>query len=445
MATGALILLGLACCAAALAALLRRPDRAERWLGLVEPRTSGRPGIVFYSASHGELLLLKRVLARLTELQPDVEPIILVPRPSVLALARERFPNLRSHCVTPLLPGTHARVLRRLTPELLAIVEFARIPLWVRAASRLSIPVAIINGRISRKHVRACRRWPWLLQPMIRACDKIYVQTSADAADFIRHGARPKAIEIGGALKYDSAALRRNPAAVRQIAELAAIGPSDRVLLGGSTTGDEEEVLARVFQQLAPHYPQLRLILVPRSRRRFARVARMLRSLGLRFQRRSQLERTGADPIARVLLVDSVGELAAWWGVAHIGFVGASLAHRGGHNMIEPAALGVATCFGPHTDDFRDVVAALVGYEAAVQVSDESQLRSFVRRCLDEPAYSSALGQRSQAVCRAKRGAIERTCQQLSAWLDDLRGPAILPFRAAAPAAKQPAQIRRAA
>ncbi|HZN32974.1 MAG TPA: glycosyltransferase N-terminal domain-containing protein [Pirellulaceae bacterium] len=426
----ALLVLGLL--AAGAVGLLLRGGGAERWLGLVPIRRDGRSAVLFYAASHGELLLLKQLLPRLARERPDVESIIIVPRPSVLRLARDRLPHYRSHCVTPLSPLAHGRVLRRLAAELFVIVEFARIPLWARAARRLGVPLTIVNGRINQRNLRACRRWPWLFRPLLYGCGRILVQTAADAERFRQQGAQAAAIEITGAMKYEAAVGDRQARATRRLAALARIAPGDVVLLGGSTTGHEEETLAEVFEQLAPTYPQLRLILVPKNRRRFASVAQMLERRGLKFQRRSELETAGAERAARVLLVDTVGELAWWWGVARIGFVGASLVPRGGHNMIEPAALGVATCFGPHTDDFRDVVAALSSYDAAVPVANSAELRTFVRRCLEEPAFAASLGQRAQIVCRSQTGATLQTCQQLVQFLDQQHGQAVLTLPAAA-------------
>jgi len=432
MEYGVLILLPVACALAIAGLFWRRPDLAERWVGLVEPRRGSRPGVLFYAASHGELLLLEKLLPRLAEQQPDAELMVVVPRPSVLQLARERLPLCRSYCVMPLVPGAHGRVLARLAPEFLVIVEFARIPLWRRAAARRGVPTMIINGRISAKNARACRRWPWLFRPLVRGCELILAQTPDDAATFRRYGASETAIQVAGAMKFETAPKNRRSKATRRLAALAGIGEDDIVLLAGSTTGNEEEIAARVFEQLAPDYPQLRLILVPKSRRRFSRVARMLARRGLAFQRRSQLESQGAHPASRVLLVDTIGELAAWWGTAHIGFVGASLACRGGHNMIEPAALGVATCFGSHTDNFRDVASALLGYDAAVRVASGAELRSFVRRCLDQPQYAAALGERARAVCRSQGGTIDRTCQRLAELLREQCRPVIIKLTTAA-------------
>jgi 3-deoxy-D-manno-octulosonic-acid transferase len=395
--------------------------------------------MLFYAASLGELLLLERLLPRLAREQPQADLIILVPSPSLLRVAGERLPAFRAHCVTPLVPGTRGRLLRRLAPDLLVVVEFARIPLWTWAARRHGARLAIVNGRLSRKNQRACRRWPMLLRPMLWAFERIYVQTAADASEFQRQGVRRQAIEVAGALKFEAAATDREAASTRRLAKLAGIAAGDVVLLAGSTTGDEEEIVAGVFQQLAPRFPQLRLILVPRNRRRFGRVARMLTRRGLAFGRRTQLPLGGDDSAPRVLLVDSVGELAAWWGAAHIGFVGASLVPRGGHNMIEPAALGVATCFGPYTDDFGDVAALLLKSGGAQRVTGAIELQAFVEKCLAEPEYAAALGQRAQAACRAQTGAMRLTCDRLGEMLSELRKPLVETRPAGRAVASQPA------
>ena len=121
----------------------------------------------------------------------------------------------------------------------------------------------------------------------------------------------------------------------------------------------------------------------------------------------------GASRPPRVLLVDVVGELGAWWGTAHIAFVGGSLGNRGGQNMIEPAAYGAAVSFGPNTRNFRDIVAALLERDAAVVVADGEQLLAFVRNCLANPAEAAARGQRAASLVRQQLGATERTFQLL--------------------------------
>jgi 3-deoxy-D-manno-octulosonic-acid transferase len=123
-----------------------------------------------------------------------------------------------------------------------------------------------------------------------------------------------------------------------------------------------------------------------------------------------------------VLLVDVVGELGAWWGTAQIAFVGGSLGSRGGQNMIEPAAYGAAVCFGPNTQNFRDVVAAMLACQAAVVVRDEAELKAFVRRCLEDPHFAEALGQQASSLVASQLGATRRTFDLLAA-LPGLQSP----------------------
>jgi 3-deoxy-D-manno-octulosonic-acid transferase len=191
--------------------------------------------------------------------------------------------------------------------------------------------------------------------------------------------------------------------------------------------------------------------LVPRHPERFAAVARMLDQSGLPWRRRTELldvrstgfsrnpgeqppkggttndaspaahsitgtGRAGSEP--RILLVDSVGELGAWWGTAKIAFVGGSLGNRGGQNMIEPAAYGAAVSFGPNTRNFRDIVAAMLRAEAAVVVHDRAELSAFLRRCLEEPGYAAALGGRARALVAGQLGATNRTLRLLENLLE---------------------------
>ena len=162
-------------------------------------------------------------------------------------------------------------------------------------------------------------------------------------------------------------------------------------------------------------------MIVPRHVERVAEIAAVLDGLGLRWQRRSRLETDGPDDEARILLVDTTGELGWWWGTAAIAFVGGSLdGKRGGQNMLEPAAYAAAVCFGPHTRNFRDEVRRLLDADAAVVVPDGPALTTFVGRCLADPAWAAELGARAAALVAAHRGATATTARII---LDRLGNP----------------------
>ncbi len=220
---------------------------------------------------------------------------------------------------------------------------------------------------------------------------------------------------VTGSLKFDGASTDRDNPRTTAFRMLAGFRSSDVVFLAGSTQEPEEQLALDAYRQLVRAHPTLRLVLVPRHPERFEDVTRMLSASGLPWQRRQALDQRPADPQARILLVDRIGELAAWWGTAHIAYVGGSMGERQGQNMIEPAAYGAAVSFGPKTRNFKDVVSALLAANGAVVVHDGPELTAFVRRCLEHANFAADLGARAQRVVSAQLGATARTVDLLDA------------------------------
>jgi 3-deoxy-D-manno-octulosonic-acid transferase len=300
----------------------------------------------------------------------------------------------------------------------LVLAELELWPNLIRLAHARGAKLAIVNGRLSERSFSGYRRIRTLMRRLLQRFDLIAAQTDVYARRFLALGARSDSVVSTGSLKFDGARTDRDNPATARLRALAGIAADDVVFLAGSTQEPEERVALDVFRRLNPENPRLRLILVPRHPERFAAVASLLNSSGIRWQRRTDPDRQPADPAVRVLLVDVVGELGAWWGAADIGFVGGSLSSRGGQNMIEPAAFGVAVSFGPNTQNFRDIVAALLAAEAAVTVADGQALDNFVRRCLVDPAYAAELGRRARQLVASQLGATVRTLNRLLPLID---------------------------
>jgi 3-deoxy-D-manno-octulosonic-acid transferase len=220
---------------------------------------------------------------------------------------------------------------------------------------------------------------------------------------------------VAGSVKYDGAAGdRRNPR-TEELRRLLGVTAGDLVWVAGSTQTPEEEIVLEVYRRARAEHPNLRLFLVPRQRDRFEEVARLLERSGLPFVRRSSL----VEPRSALVLVDTIGELGALWGLADLAFVGGSLdGRRGGQNMIEPAGYGAAVVFGPHVWNFRDAARRLVGCGGACQVADGEELEGVVRLLLADEGERRRMGTAARAFVLAQQGATERTVGLLGALLE---------------------------
>jgi 3-deoxy-D-manno-octulosonic-acid transferase len=392
-----------------------REGFAAKFLGRVPRRTSDRPGVWLHAVSVGEVNLLAPLLAEIARQKPSWECVISTTTTSGMALARKKYAgHLVFYCPLDFSWAVRS-ALRRIRPRLLVLAELELWPNLVRAARRQGARVAVINGRLSERSFRGYRRIRPLVARLLQQIDCIAAQDATYADRFRQLGARAQSIAVTGSMKYDGAQTDRCNPATQRLRTLAGFSDDDVVLLAGSTQEPEEAIAVETYRQLRGAWPRLRLVLVPRHPERFSSVARLLDASGMAWQRRTLLDQGLRVPEARILLVDVVGELGAWWGTAQIALVGGSLSNRGGQNMIEPAAYGAAVSFGPNTRNFRDIVASLLSREAAVVVRDAQEFRQFVERCLKEPAYAAALGQRAQSLVAEQLGATGRTLRLLAA------------------------------
>ncbi len=431
-----------------------REGFAAKFLGSVPRRNTSRPCIWLHAVSVGEVNLLAVLLKEIERQRPDVECVISTTTKTGYDLAKTKYAK---YCIfyCPLdFSWAVRRAMRRVRPSLLLLAELELWPNLVRAARENNARVTIVNGRLSEKSFRGyCRVRRWL-RAVLNNVDLIAAQNEEYGQRFRALGMEAKRVSVTGSLKFDGASSdRRNPR-TQSLRTLAGFHDDDVIFLAGSTQAPEEQLALDTFQALAGEHQRLRLIIVPRHPHRFDEVAALLNQSGISWQRRSALESgqrsavSGQLPrttdnsnvphspfpiphLPRILLVDTVGELGAWWGTAAIGFVGGSLfSSRGGQNMIEPAAYGVATSFGPNTQNFRDVVEMLLGREAAVRVNSGEELTTFVRRCLTDKTYAATLGQHAKELVKEQQGATARTWTLLELLL-----PAAVHLEAARPAA----------
>jgi 3-deoxy-D-manno-octulosonic-acid transferase len=423
-----------------------REGYAAKFLGRVPRRTGNRTCVWLHAVSVGEVNLLAPLLKMIEQGRPEWECVISTTTATGIALAKKKYPNNTVFYCPLDFSWATAAAMRRVRPDVLVLAELELWPNLIRAAKRHGAKVVVVNGRLGEKSFSGYRRIRPFVARVLQQIDILAAQDETYAERFRSLGARPETVHVTGSMKYDGAPTDRGNPNTRRLAALAGFADDDIVLLAGSTQEPEEQMALETFRQLSSQWPRLRLVLVPRHPDRFEAVARLLDSSGIRWQRRTALNEgkgergegrgkaegqkskaetfsTLHSPLStspslsplssplcpRVLLVDVVGELGAWWGTAQIAFVGGSMGSRGGQNMIEPAAYGAAISFGPNTWNFRDIVSAMLACDAAVVVNDGQQFAQFVCRCLGEPEYAAALGRRAQALVQTQLGATQRT------------------------------------
>jgi 3-deoxy-D-manno-octulosonic-acid transferase len=290
----------------------------------------------------------------------------------------------------------------------------------IRAAKARRIPVAVVNGRLSPKSARRYQQLGAFARPMLQAVDLFAVQTDEYADALKGLGVLATKVAVTGSVKYDGLTCERDNPKTAGLARLFAIDGGDLVWVVGSTQAPEEKVAVAIWQQARKRFKRLRLVLVPRQKDRFDEVADLVRRAGLPLVRRSALKEAPLTDRGAVILVDTIGELGAVWGLADVAFVGGSLdGKRGGQNMLEPAAYGAAVVFGPHVWNFRDAAGRLVREGGAVQVADPAALEGAVLELLADGRKRMSLGTTARRLVLAQQGATQRTLEAL----DFLLGP----------------------
>jgi 3-deoxy-D-manno-octulosonic-acid transferase len=397
-----------------------RTGWAEKFLGRVPVRQGHAHCLWFHAVSVGEVLQLEPVLAELRQRLPCAEFVISTTTPTGRSVAMAKFPRDRV-CYFPLDFSWAVReAMRRLRPTAIVLVELELWPNFVLHAHRCGIPLALINGRVSQRSSRGYARIRPLMARLLGCFEVLAPQNAIYADRLAALGAPHDRLHVTGSIKFDRVTTERGNPRTGELRQFFGIGRSEQVFIAGSTQQPEESLALDAYIAVRKMHPELRLIVVPRHKERFDEVARLIESSGLPLFRRSQTADIHAATVRQadsqppVLLLDTLGELAACWGLADVAFVGGSLGNRGGQNMIEPAGYGAALLFGPNTQNFRDVVELLLAEEAALVVRDGAELTAALGRCLADPDRARAAGARAQQLVLSQQGATARTVELLT-------------------------------
>jgi 3-deoxy-D-manno-octulosonic-acid transferase len=397
-----------------------RDGWAEKLHGRAPLRISNQPCLWFHAVSVGEVLLLRPLIREMSRRRPGWEIVVSTTTSTGLAVARRTYPDLVTFYAPLDFSWSTRRAVGRIRPTVLALVELELWPNLIRAAKRAGAKVAIINARLSPRSYRGYRRLRRPLQSTLARIDAVAAQNNEYAARFVELGIPEERVRITGSVKFDGLESDRNNERTRSLRRLLGLSPADLVFVAGSTMEGEEPAALSAYAAARRQHPCLRLVLVPRHAERFDRVAEWLERQGETVLRRSRLDPAAETPSTRpggrppIVLVDTIGELGAVWGLADIAFVGGSLVPgRGGQNMMEPAAYGASVMFGPHTSNFRDTVEQLLRHDAAREVRDAADLARGLLADLEDPESAAARGAAGRTLVLAQHGASGRTLAEL--------------------------------
>lgn len=375
----------------------------------------GKPVAWFHAVSVGEVNLITGLIDAFREAHPDFRVVVSTTTDTGYDLAKSRFTDLPVFFCPLDFTWAVDQAFKTLRPKLLVLAELELWPNLIKHAGKWDCRVAIANGRLSAKSAKSYRRFSALTSRTFARIDWIGCQDTEIADRFILCGAKKDSVAITGSIKFDNAPLARDTPEINRIARWAGVDPWHQVFIAGSTQSGEEAAALTTYKQLSESHRELRLVIVPRHRERFNEVAGLIAAAGYNVRRRTEHhsppEHWSADT---VVLVDTVGELRNWWGISRIAFVGGSFGDRGGQNMLEPAGYGSAVCFGPNTQNFRDIARRLLDAGGAVRLNSPNELTVFVARCLDEPPAADELGRQARAVVMSHRGATTKTVNQLT-------------------------------
>lgn len=381
-------------------------------------RIAGRQVIWLHAVSVGESIAARPLLKTLRSRYPGHAIVISTTTETGRSIAVTfHEQDLCIYFPFDFLPAVRA-ALDSIRPSIVIIMETEIWPNFTREARLRSIPVILANGRISDRSYSRYLSLSWFFRHPLGLFSRLCMQTETDRERIVAIGAPVENSEVSGNLKYD---IPYRHVSLEERADLRRQHglPLDRiVLVAGSTHPGEEEHVIRTFRNLVAEGAPLSLVLVPRHPERAEAVEKVLENEGVTSRRSSELAGTSV-PLAdnEVLLVDAVGQLMNLYALADLAFVGGSLVPTGGHNLLEPASVGIPSLFGPHMTNFREIAGLVLHYGAGVQVPAPSGLTESCRALVASPDLRRVLGQNGLKLMRDRSGATERHMDVIGGYL----------------------------
>lgn len=375
----------------------------ERFGLFTAPKKTG--GIWVHAVSVGETIAAVPMIKALQQAYPEKLIIVTSMTPTGSERVRALFHDTVFHVYIPYdFPGAVKRFLRKVQPSLFILMETELWPNCLHYCQQQQVPVLLANARLSERSFVGYQRIKKMAATMLSEITLIAAQAQPDAERFIKLGAKPERVMVTGSMKFDIDI----DAQIQELAQTLrhSLGNDRSIWIAASTHENEDEQILKAFQKIRQRVPDSLLILVPRHPERFTRVAELCQKEGYQVARRSQQQPCSAA--TDIYLGDTMGELLIFYGASDIAFIGGSLIPIGGHNMLEPAALGVPSIIGPHYFNFTTIVKLLQQSSGLVCVADADSLAEAVIEFFKDSAKRQQAGNNARIVVESHRGAVNK-------------------------------------
>lgn len=385
---------------------MRAPEYLRRWperFGVIDPAV-GEKVIWVHAVSVGEVQAAEPLIRALLEKYPGHTLLVTTVTPTGSAHLIKLLGNEVSHLYAPYdLPGAVARFLGRVRPRIAIVMETELWPNLFHACRRNDIPLYLVNARLSERSVAGYVRFSGLFSQTLNCVTAIAVQGKVDANRFKQLGALKDRICVTGNLKFE----QRIPPSLFEKAEVLRRdwGTNRPVWIAASTHVGEDELILDVFRQVKKQFHDCLLVIVPRHPERFPEVADLCKQRGYNFIKRS--DHIACDPETEIFIGNSMGDLILFYAASDVAFVGGSLVHHGGHNLLEPASLGVPVLTGPNTFNFTEITELLIDAGACIQVENTAELKDTVCSWLADANLRYEIGEKGKQVVEKNKGALE--------------------------------------
>jgi 3-deoxy-D-manno-octulosonic-acid transferase len=379
--------------------------------------------IWIHAVSVGEVNATTTIVRELEKKFPDYEIVISTTTDTGFARANVLFGNRLSVFYFPMdFSLTMQRAFEYIRPSVILLIELEVWPNLVRIARRSNIPVVVVNGRISERSFAKYKLIRPVMRRIFEGVTLVLAQSDEYAERFRQIGAAAEKVKVIGSLKYDTAQVADKVEGTDELAAQLGL-KNERLWVTGATGDGEEQIILDVYRRMIEQkqFANLRLAIVPRKPERFEEVANLIKQAGFELIRYSELKNRSKLRIEneelrnkRVILGDTMGDLRKFYSLATVVFVGRTLVPMGGSDMMESAALGKCTIFGPHAFNFKQAVDDLLKANGAILVKDEDELFDAIAKCLTDVDYARRIARNGQEIIRKNQGATSRTITQIT-------------------------------